>query len=257
MFLQIKSHELFNALKYSASSYILMGSYLHNTVTEKSDKDYFYIYSDSSYNLQSYDYGLQFKLDLEDHNFCESRIFVKSLLTGESPAYFEIGIKLYPFLKNIFSKDISYNLIRGYVGYMKKDLKKLSKINIECEAKWKFASHIIRQNDIIKFLSGEIDIYPADHESYYSNWKDIKLGKTIYELSYLESIVKQNIDKAQIIHDCIKTSNKHFFTVSQSSYEEILLRIANNDPENDFSKYQEFRDIRYNTLENGLLSSYI
>ena len=73
MFLQIKSQELFNALKSDASRYTLMGSYLHNTVTEKSDKDYFYIYGDRSYNLHSYDFGLQFKLDSEDHNFCESR----------------------------------------------------------------------------------------------------------------------------------------------------------------------------------------
>ena len=132
MNIHFKDKNYFEILKSAALLKIEVGSSMYSLNDEYSDVDYLYILPNSEfdeYSLINSHHQLQFKEDNIDHNFTNIRNFLNNSLKGESSINFECinsdklkGTCL-EFLYNNKSCFNNYNIIRGYLGFARRDFK--------------------------------------------------------------------------------------------------------------------------------------
>lgn len=142
MYVQIDK-EQYESLKSRTIASGVMGSYAHGLEDSQSDIDNLHLYIDETFGngLFFENNGYQYKSETADENFQELRVFVKNIIIGESPADYEClmnGFNVDPDLKqssvlktriirllNDLKSTYSYALIKSYIGYAKKDAKKI------------------------------------------------------------------------------------------------------------------------------------
>jgi len=125
--------ELFNSLSNSTVHNQLIGSHLYGLNNENSDTDKLIVYVDTCENYLSINWihhQLQFidKDTHTDYNFCDLKLFVRNILTGDSTVSFETlwtdEFKTGDLSWMLdFRQDFSnYNMIKSYLGLAKRDL---------------------------------------------------------------------------------------------------------------------------------------
>lgn len=151
MNIHIKNIELFNKLKESAILKIEIGSVNYKLNTDKSDKDYLYIYPTSDEELRSFvkvHHQFQYKEDNIDHNFVSLHTFIGNLINGDSTINYEVihntdllntDLEFLYKMRHYFR---NYSVIRSYLGMARRDLKMIG--NEEEETKNKKLIHAIR-----------------------------------------------------------------------------------------------------------------
>lgn len=142
----------YDKLKESTIVSIVVGSKMYGLDNNKSDIDYLHIYATSDLELNNpfiVNHQLQYKDDGVDHNFVSLHTFIRNICNGDSTINFEVihsdEIKnsdisfLYEF-KDAF---YSYNVIKSYIGLIRRDYKFYGKGDKK-ENKIKKLKHIIR-----------------------------------------------------------------------------------------------------------------
>jgi hypothetical protein len=142
MYVQIDK-EQYESLKTRTIASGVMGSYAHGLEDSQSDIDNLHLYIDETFGngLFFENNGYQYKSETADENFQELRVFVKNIIIGESPADYEClmnGFNVDPDLSqssvlktqiikllNDLKSTYSYALLKSYIGYAKKDAKKI------------------------------------------------------------------------------------------------------------------------------------
>jgi len=132
MNIHIKDVDFFEKLKESAILKIEIGSVNYNLNTNKSDKDYLYIYQTSDEESNSFvkvHHQFQYKEDNIDHNFVSLHTFIGNLINGDSTINYEvihnkvlINTDL-EFLYQLRDSFRNYSIIRSYLGMARRDLK--------------------------------------------------------------------------------------------------------------------------------------
>ncbi len=158
MNIHFKDKELFENLKLATIAKVKVGSHLYGTngmyddSEHTSDEDFLYIYATSENELKSFiwtNHQLQYKEDGIDHNFVSVHSFIRNCLNGDSTINFEViqsdelqGTKL-AFLNENKEAFKTYQIIRSYLGFARRDIKYYYKTKTEYEKK-KQLEHIIR-----------------------------------------------------------------------------------------------------------------
>lgn len=132
MNIHFKDKKYFETLKSAALLRIEVGSSMYLLNDRNSDIDYLYILPNSEfeeYALINSHHQFQFKENNIDHNFTNIRNFLNNALKGESSINFEcINSNLLKgtcleFLYNNRAFFNNYNIIRGYLGFARRDFK--------------------------------------------------------------------------------------------------------------------------------------
>lgn len=152
MNIHFKDKNYFETLKSAALIRLEVGSSMYSLNDENSDIDYLYILPNSifdEYSLINSHHQLQFKENNIDHNFTNIKNFLNNALKGESSINFECinseklkGTCL-EFLHNNKKCFNNYNIIRGYLGFARRDFKFYFRESVERDRKKKLI-HIWR-----------------------------------------------------------------------------------------------------------------
>lgn len=165
--------KLFEQLKKATLVQVKVGSHMYGTNTENSDTDWLYIYATSENELlsaiQSY-HQLQYIEDGVDHNFVSLHSFIRNCLSGDSTINFEViqsgalADTSLSWLDDMKDSFITYNIIRSYLGFARRDIKHFHKQKDDYN-KRKRLGHIIRGYIYArKMLGHHWNFYTANKE---------------------------------------------------------------------------------------------
>ncbi len=132
MNIHFKDKNYFELLKEASLLKVEVGSSMYNINDEKSDIDYLYILPNSlfdEYSLIKSHHQLQYKEDGIDHNFTNIRNLLSNCISGDASINFEVINS--EFLKNSCLSFLyenrkafwTYNVIRSYLGFSRRDFK--------------------------------------------------------------------------------------------------------------------------------------
>lgn len=128
--------EKFLALKENSIGCFVAGSHLYKTNTEKSDIDYVMIcepYRNQLFNpfLRKHQFQYRDKENYTDYNIVDVSTFIRNIVEGESVVYFEVLMSgqfknsdstFLCYLDSIKEQFITYNIIRAYLNFAKRDI---------------------------------------------------------------------------------------------------------------------------------------
>lgn len=197
---------LFEKLKRASIVNVLVGSHMYGTSTENSDTDLLYIYATSQNELLSpFDshHQLQYKEEGVDHNFVSLHSFIKNALSGDSTINFEViysgslaETPLYWLYENreIF---LTYNIIRSYIGFCRRDLNSYGRYKTDKE-RYKRFGHILRGSIYTEaMLRNEFDFTKCNEETLSEMLKnEYDSGKRLKELTALTTRLRTELTHA-------------------------------------------------------------
>jgi hypothetical protein len=209
MNIHIKDEQLFKRLKQATYLTVTVGSKLYGCSTVESDSDFLHFYSESEDDAKSYlwtHHQVQYKDGNSDHNFTTIRNFIRNLLTGDSTINYEVlfseELKLckeLDFLQNFVSQFSSYNLLRSYLGFAKRDLKMIKRKfgrNKEFHVKraiWTF-DQVLNQKYSNQFQEKD--------SQFFHELMSLKLGKTYMDIKLVENEIEtRRIQLNQLLND--------------------------------------------------------
>ena len=127
----------FNELNKRVILTVRVGSELYGLNNKKSDSDLLSIYAapvDNLHSLVQTHHQFQYKSNNTDYLLCSLQSFVRNIILGDSPLNFEAldseAIRNHEdlsFLYNFRSNLNNYQLIKGYLGLARRDLKMFKK----------------------------------------------------------------------------------------------------------------------------------
>lgn len=194
MYIQFTDKELFTQLQCATLTKVKMGSHLYGCATENSDVDYLCIYAEGRHNLNSFaweHHALQYKSDRFDYNFTTLQKFIRNLINGDSPHNYEVL-----FSEEFITSELSwlleyrehfvnYNLIRAYLGLVKRDMKDFAKElhgidkNLVTSEGYKKLSHAKRGFDtaVSMMVGNRYEFHVNGNSESVDYIKQIKLGQ--------------------------------------------------------------------------------
>lgn len=200
MNIHIKDIELFERLAISTLVGIDVGSRMYGLEHKDSDTDTLCIYATSDEELNSFymsHHQIQYKELNKDYIFTNIHSFLRNALSGDATINFEvinskklIGTSL-EFLYNLRKEFYNYKILRAYLGFAKRDIKRID-IDGKTEfGKNKKIAHSYRGLMFAKKIYNNEDIELSENEI-----KEIK--ETIWKLdgykerkSYSEKLMKE------------------------------------------------------------------
>ena len=183
MNIHFKDENLFEQLMKSSLFQIEVGSSLYGLDTESSDKDILIIYAEGISNQKSFlweHHQLQYKKDNIDYIFTTLPLFIRNWMSGDSTINFEVlfSEKLgsdenMNFLSRNKDRYYTYNIMKSYLGFAKRDLKTIRKNETENPNLYKKIAHFLRGVETVTRIRNN------DYSNDFSHLKDIKLGKRL------------------------------------------------------------------------------
>jgi len=218
MNIHFTNKELFNNLKHSTIHSQLVGSHLYDLNDENSDTDKLLVYVDTFDNYLSVNWShhqLQYisKDERTDYNFCDVKLFVRNILTGDSTVSFEtlwtedFSHSDLSWMLHFREDFINYNIIKSYLGLAKRDLKiarkltsNFTKEHIDANARKRIV-HVVRGITFAKKLMN--DEFELVHHNKLL--KSIKSGEMDFLLKEITDNVENEMNtlrsKLQSLHD--------------------------------------------------------
>lgn len=197
---------LFEKLKKAAIIRVLVGSHLYGTDNKNSDTDYLYIYATSENELLSpfkTHHQLQYKEEGVDHNFVSLHSFINNTLSGDSTINFEViqsGALLDTPLEWLYTNKqmfITYNIIRSYIGFCRRDINHYNKYKNDVERLKRFG-HIIRGiNYTTDLLNNDFNFNRCNSNTVIEmNKKQYNSGKRLREITKNASDLRATLTNA-------------------------------------------------------------
>lgn len=259
MNIHLKDEKEFERLKDSTLVKVEIGSSLFGLKNQNSDSDVMHLTTKSD-NLKSSflweHHQLQYKSANVDYLFCDVYTFIRNLLSGDSTINFEVihteDIKnsclsfLYEMRKDFYS----YNIVKSYLGFAKRDFKYImddGKVN------GKKASHIYRSIQSAKDIlsGGYSNSFNSEHlivmkslkeNSYEKNVEDL-LNHLKLEMEMLRSELNRLLESKQI-HRVLSLD-------SQRKLDNHLKELTNSEGYKA-KLFDINKDIFYDALEKGI-----
>lgn len=139
MNIHLTDQELVADINKSVLLSITVGSHLYQITNDSSDQDILNIYAPSSMDLNSFiwtHHQFQYKHNNTDFLYTSIQTFLRNIITGDSTINFEAlftdafhNNKELSFLHHNKYDFVSYDLLKAYLGLIKRDLKFYSKNN--------------------------------------------------------------------------------------------------------------------------------
>ena len=274
MYIQFTDSVLFDNLKEATITTLKMGSHLYGTQTESSDTDYLCIYIDGYSNYNSFlweHHPLQYKTSDADWNFTTLQKFIRNLINGDSPHNYEVL-----FSEEILNSDLSwlleyrshfagYNLIRSYLGLVKRDMKDFNKElhgvdrSKITELGYKKLAHAYRGLDtaIALMVGSPYQYYKGGDSEKLSYYKALKTGDVSYdEVKTAKTWIDNNLELVrEQLNDMLNRKDiaKIMRTNIAQELDEALMDFCRNyTNEHGQGYYINYGTIPYNAMENGV-----
>lgn len=248
----------------------VIGSVLYNTFNEKSDTDFLVIYIPTIEELTNpylkhhqFQYKWSDEFSAVDFNFTTIQNFYKNLMSGDSTINFEYICEYSnDFVYGNYKDYITTNLIRSYLGLMRRDIKSFEKSN-DNYIKIKKLKHICRADYIVEDMLNNDDLnissivsknrtktIDLNYIQYYKYNELITYGKTG---SFIKTMKQRCSDFRSIVNEFErKKTMPKFFDI------ETAKQIAKKCASFDYKKstnikiQDELIALKLSAIENGI-----
>jgi len=256
MNIHFKDENLLKQLRRNTISSNIIGSKLYKLNNENSDTDYLNIYLENNNSFYWLNHQLQYKTDNEDHNFCELKIFIRNLLSGDTTINFELiqaGVFQgdLEFLNDFKNDLVNYNILKAYVGLAKRDLKRFTS-----EKNLKKLAHCFRGVVFAKQLIYEGKL-TLNLDTYYFNYfknkiSDREIFKNILNGDdSLKYVLKEHISELKQIINYLLEESKIKRIMDINRLKELDDYVKEIYKKNDIEEI-DYGDILYDVIENGV-----
>jgi len=222
MNIHFTDENLFYKLMKNKLLQIEVGSHMYNLTDEYSDIDSLIIYTPFKNQLNSAftnHHQLQYKYNGVDYIFVDLITFIRNAVNGDSTINFEVinsNELINTKLELLYNNRIffyNYNIIKGYLGLAKRDLKQLNKVYD--------ANHRSQNKRLIHAIRG---YYTA-----YQIMSSLEHGEMIYNNIQPNIIHKELLRIKTIQSNEIRERLKHEFTIKIVDLRQKLNSVFDNN----------------------------
>jgi len=274
MYIQFNDIELQKTLQNASIATVKMGSHLYGCSTPSSDTDYLCIYVEGIKNANSFvweHHPFQFKTDYADWNYTTLQKFIRNLINGDSPHNFEVlyseefATSDLSWLLKYRSHFSNYNLIRSYLGLVKRDMKDFNKelhgvdrSNITTLG-YKKLAHAYRGLDtaINMMVNNPYQYHTKGESVVLERHKNMKTGNvTSNEIRHYRAWIENNLESVRNqLNDMLSSHTIHKIMspeIAKELDDELMNFCQSIVYKSKEVDYIDYRLIPYSAIENGV-----